>query len=85
MLQARRTSWGSGWTAQTATEAAQRWAFYVRTIQKDLPRFERTRTVRYEDLSARGPEVLADLFDGLGVPLGRAEVQAICRRWDFPA
>src|SRR5262249_13054973 len=85
MLHAKLTEWGRDWGPKSAAEAAKRWVSYVRTIQNDLPLFARSRTLRFEELSATPVEVLSGLFDFLGLPLPSDQVQAICRRWDFHA
>jgi hypothetical protein len=74
---ASRRRWGESWAPGKVEDAAQRWVQWVRKIQQDLPRFARTRTVRYEDLCADGPAVLAGLFEFLGEPLPAHQVKSI--------
>jgi LPS sulfotransferase NodH len=82
---ASRRPWGERWAPASVEEAARRWVGWVRTIERDLGRFPRTRTVRYEELSADSGAVLGQLFEFLGVPLPAPTVKAICERWEFRA
>jgi hypothetical protein len=75
--------WGASWAPARVDEAADRWAKWVRAIQRDMPLFTRTRTIRYEDLSADGPTVLAELYDFVGEPIPFHEVTSICDRGAF--
>ena len=82
---ASRHRWGESWAPANVEEAAYRWVQWVRRIQHDLPRFARTCTVRYEDLSADGGSVLADLYDFLGEPLPAQQVKSIIDGGAFDA
>jgi hypothetical protein len=83
LLAAHHAPWGRTWAPETVVEAASRWDTWVRTIQRDLPLFERTRTIRYEELSARGETILAELYETLGVPLPSEQVRQIFDNWGF--
>jgi hypothetical protein len=85
MLAAGQCAWGRGWAPTTVKEAIGRWGHWVRTIRKDITLFSRHRTLRYEEMIERGPAVLGELFDFLGVPLPAEQVAELVNRCDFSA
>lgn len=84
-MEASRRKWGEAWAASDATEAATRWASWVESARKYRQPEALYHQVRYENLLHDGPAMLRDVYAFLGVPLPRAEVEAIYRQFPIEA
>lgn len=82
-LVAASRGWGRLWASKEIESAAAEWKSFVLAAQEARQYRGRYLEVRYEELLTNGVKVLQEVFEFIGVPIGRGSVTAIYEKHRF--
>jgi hypothetical protein len=82
-LVAASRGWGRLWASEKVESAAATWKSTVRAAQEARRYRGRYLEVRYEELLTNGVKVLQEVFEFIGVSIGRGSVTAIYEKYRF--